>query len=89
MAAIRINTDSLLLVMKKLEYMKEELGTLLSDVDKEIELAELEGWDDKTFFKFKEDYLNTRYEISSSLKRIEEEHIIYLRKLIQLGGELS
>ena len=89
MGAIRINTDSIHMVMKKLEFMKEELGILLSDADKEIELAEIEGWDDKSFFKFKEEYLNTKHEISNSLKRIEEDHLVYLKNIIKNTEELS
>ena len=89
MGAIRINTDSIRMVMKKLEFMKEELGVLLSDADKEIELAEIEGWDDKSFFKFKEEYLNTKHEISNSLKRIEEDHLVYLKNIIKNTEELS
>lgn len=88
MSKISMNTDSIANIVRKLEFMHEEIGILVSDMEKEIEMAEMEGWDDKSFFQFKDNYADSRHELSSVMKRIEEEHLVFLRRLLHSSEDL-
>lgn len=87
MDKININFESVTAILKKCQVLQEEIMLLVSEVDKNIINAELEGWNDKRYFEFKDSFDDTKGLFNNGLKKIEEEHIPYLRKLIRISEE--
>ncbi len=87
MDRININFDSVQSILRKCQILLEEVQILVSDIDKDIVNAELEGWNDKRYFMFKDSFEDTKGLFNSGLKKIEEEHIPDLKKLIRISEE--
>jgi len=87
MSKVSINTESVSIILKKLRLLSEEVAVLLNDTERSIDSAELEGWNDKTYLVFKEQFGDTSAQIKNALRRIDEEHIGFLMKIIRTAEE--
>lgn len=88
MPRINISTDSVQNIARRMEFAQEEIREAVLNIDKEIDTAELEGWNDKTYYEFKESYIDTKVELMNALKRIEEDHMVYLKKILRNTEDL-
>ena len=89
MEKININFDSVQTILKKMRILQEEAYILMSEVDKNIINAELDGWNDKRYYEFKDSFEDTKGLLNSSIKKIDEEHIPFLRKLLRISEEYN
>jgi S-methylmethionine-dependent homocysteine/selenocysteine methylase len=80
---ITINLVAVNNILRKLKTLEEEARIILSETDKTISNAELEGWNDSKYHVFKDTFYDTKALIIGGLKRIDEEHIPYLKKIIR------
>ena len=86
---ININLDSIQIILKKLQNLQEESYFLLSEVDKNLSNAELEGWNDKRYYEFKDSFDDTKSFFNNGIKKIDEEHIPYLKKILRIAEEFN
>lgn len=77
---ITINKDSLIDIKRKLTAFKEESEEYLSNVERSVLNAELEGWNDSRYDEFRDKFMETKQIINNELKRIEEELLPFLKK---------
>lgn len=89
MDRININFDNVHSILKKIQLLQEEAIILLSDVDKNIVNSEIDGWNDKRYYEFKESFDDTKGLFNSAIKRIDEEHIPFLKKLIRISEDYN
>lgn len=87
MDQINVNSTSVSNVLKKLNLLSEELRLIISDVDKTIDNAELEGWNDAQYFAFKESFYDSKSLMINGVKRVEEDLIPTLRKILRSAEE--
>lgn len=87
MDRISVNLEHLNTIIKKLQVLQEEAYLLVNDADKNIINAELEGWNDKRFYEFKDSFDDTKGTILNAIKKIDEEHIPFLRKIHSIADE--
>ena len=80
---ISINIQSLQNILKRLKHLNEEATLLINDVNKTLQNAELEGWNDQTYHAFYDQFFDTQSLLRAGLKRVEEEHIPTITKLIR------
>ena len=86
---IHINLDSVQTILKKLQIAEEEIRTVIGQADKAISTAELEGFNDKRYYELKDSCEDTKSTMYYALKKIEEEHIPYLRRILRLGEDFN
>ena len=86
---IHINLDSVQAILKKLQIAEEEIRIVISQADKAISTAELEGFNDKRYYELKDSFEDTKSTMYYALKKIEEEHIPYLRRILRLGEDFN
>ena len=77
---ITINKDSLIDIKRKLTAFKEEAEEYLSNVERSVLNAELEGWSDSRYDEFRDKFMETKQIINNELKRIDEELLPFLKK---------
>lgn len=87
MDRISVNVDNLNIIIKKLKILQEEAYILVNDADKNILNAELDGWNDKRFYEFKESFDDVKITILNSLKRIDEDLVPSLRRIHSIVEE--
>jgi len=88
MPKIAIDTESISAIMKRLTEASEGIQEYIESVEKSVNLAELEGWNDKKYYEFKESFYDTKYSAMSVISKIEEEQIPFLSKLLSASEEL-
>lgn len=86
---ININLESIQIILKKIQNLQEESFFLLSEVDKNLSNAELEGWNDKRYYEFKDSFDDTKSFFNNGIKKIDEEHIPYLKKILRIAEEFN
>jgi len=84
---ITINTAAVANISRKLKALEEDLRALLLDSDRTIASAELEGWNDANYFIFTDAFQDTKVLLNNGLKRIEEEHLPMLKRLVRTADE--
>lgn len=84
---INVNIQAVTNVLRKCAALNEEIQILLSEADKSIANAEIEGWNDFRYHTFRDSFYDTKSYINNATKRIEEEHIPYLKKIIRSSEE--
>ena len=84
---ISVNEESLLEIMKKLNTLNEETVIHLNSVSKTIDFAEMEGWNDSNFLKFKEDFHNVDRLLKDGLRNLEDNLIPELKRILLLLEE--
>lgn len=89
MDKININFDSVQTILKKMQILQEEAYILMSEVDKNITNAELDGWNDKRYYEFKDSFEDTKGLLNNAIKKVDEEHIPFLRKLLRISEEYN
>lgn len=89
MERININIENVHAILKKIQILEEETLLFLSDVDKNIVNSEVDGWNDKRYYEFKESFDDTKNLYYSAIKRINDEHIPFLKKLIRFSEEYN
>jgi len=77
---ITINKDSLIDIKRKLTAFKEEAEEYLSNVERSVLNAELEGWNDSRYDEFRDKFMETKQIFNNELKRVEEELLPFLKK---------
>jgi hypothetical protein len=77
---ITINKDSLIDIKRKLVAFKEESEEYLSNVERSVLNAELEGWNDSRYDEFRDKFMEVKQIINNEHKRIEEELLPFLKK---------
>jgi uncharacterized GH25 family protein len=80
---ITINIIAVNNILRKLRALEEETRIVLAETDKTIANAELEGWNDSKYHMFKDSFYDTKALINGGLKRIDEEHLPFLKKIIR------
>ena len=85
---INMNISAANNILHKMKYVVEEMNTLLRDLDRHITNAEIEGWVDKNYQIFNDNYQDTKNIINTGIKRMEEEHIPFLERLIRNAESL-
>jgi len=85
---INMNLSAANNILRKMKYVTEEMVNLLRDLDKQITNAEMEGWVDKNYQIFNDSYQDTRNIINTGIRRMEEEHIPFLERLIRNAENL-
>jgi len=86
---ININLESIQIILKKIQNLQEESYFLLSEVDKNLSNAEIEGWNDKRYYEFKDSFDDTKNFFNNGIKKIDEEHIPYLKKILRIAEEFN
>lgn len=86
---ININLESIQIILKKIQNLQEESYFLLSEVDKNLSNAEIEGWSDKRYYEFKDSFDDTKSFFNNGIKKIDEEHIPYLKKILRIAEEFN
>jgi len=86
---ITINLVAVQNILRKLRTLSEEAHILVSETDKTIQNAELEGWNDSKYHAFRDQFLDTKTLFSGAIKRIEEEHIPSLKKIIRAAEDFN
>ena len=89
MAQISINSEVIEILLKRLEQASELIREGVDTVEKSVDMAELEGWNDKKYFEFKESFSDTKNSIAGVLNRFEDEHRPFLEKLLAIAEELE
>ncbi len=84
---ISLNVASVSNILRKMQNLQEEMRLLMSDTEKSILNAELEGWNDKNYHYFVDSFLDTKGLFSAAEKKIDEEHIPFLKKMIRSAEE--
>jgi len=79
---LTINLVAVQNILRKLKSLEEESRISLAEVDKTIQNAELEGWSDSKYHSFRDQFFDTKGLFNNAIKRIEEEHIPSLKKII-------
>lgn len=77
---ITINKDSLIDIKRKLMAFKEESSEHLSNVERSVLNAELEGWNDSRYDEFRDKFMESKQIFNNELKIIEEELLPFLKK---------
>jgi hypothetical protein len=86
---ISLNPESLVTILKKIQILEEEVFMYVSEVDKAIDNAELEGWNDKKYYEFRDSFQDTRGYFINGAKKIEDEHIPYIKRLLRVAEEYN
>lgn len=86
---ININLESIQIILKKIQNLQEESYFLLSEVDKNLSNAEIEGWNDQRYYEFKDSFDDTKSFFNNGIKKIDEEHIPYLKKILRIAEEFN
>jgi hypothetical protein len=86
---ISINVTSVVNILNKMQVLQEEMKLLFLDSEKAILNAELEGWNDKNYHQFADTFLDTKTLFLSLEKKIDEEHIPFLKKMIRTSAEFE
>ena len=86
---ITINVVAVQNILRKLKALEEEARMSLAETDKTIQNAELEGWNDAKYHAFRDQFFDTKGLFNSAIKRIEEEHIPALKKIIRSAEDFQ
>ena len=86
---VTVNLVAVQNILRKLKSLEEEARLSLSEADKTIQNAELEGWNDTKYHQFIDSFLDTKSLFNNAVKRIEEEHIPFLKKVMRAAEEFN
>ncbi len=86
---IIVNLMAVQNILRKLKALEEEARLSLSETDKTVQNAELEGWNDSKYYQFIDSFMDTKGLFNNAIKRIEEEHIPFLKKVIRATEEFN
>lgn len=78
---ISINEESVFEVEKSLVALVEEFYLMLNNVNKTLDTAETEGWNDIKFLKIKDDFSLAERLIKEGLSVIEDNILVEIRKI--------
>ena len=81
---ISVTEESLNDILKTLVYMIEESYHNMNSVTKAIDAAEMDGWTDNKFLKFKDEFLVAERNIKYGLKQFEDNLIPTIKKIQNL-----
>jgi len=79
---ISISSEAVTDILLRLNILSEELGILSSSVNKSVTNAELQGWNDNSYYRFKEEYDSTERQVKDILSQYEEVLIPNLKKIL-------
>jgi len=86
---INMNVSAAINILRKMKYTIEEMNTLMRDLDRQITNAEMEGWTDKNYQIFIDAFQDTKGIINTGIRRMEEEHVPFLDRLIRSAENLQ
>ena len=72
MADIHISQESVQNILKRLRIFVEDSNSLLAAVKKAVIEAEINGWKDESYFRFKDDFENMSRRYADSIKEAED-----------------
>ena len=72
MADIHISQESVQNILKRLRIFVEDSNSLLASVKKAVIEAEINGWKDESYFRFKDDFENMSRRYVDSIKEAED-----------------
>ena len=84
---ITMNINSVNVILRKMKFVSDEVNVLMRDLDKQIINAEMDGWSDKNYQVLIDNFNDTKQIINNGLRRIEEEHIPFLERIIRTASE--
>jgi len=85
---INMNTNSVNLILRKMKFVSEEINILVRDLDRQIITAEMDGWSDKNYQLLIDSFNDTKQILNTGIRRIEEENIPFLERIIRTASEL-
>lgn len=86
---IAVSLTALTEILKKSELFLEDTAMALGNVNKSVYNAEILGWNDNSYSKFKDDFDNLQKNIRDSLRDFEEVLIPSLKKKIEYLKDFS
>lgn len=86
---ISININSVSNILRRMQNLQEEMRLLVLDTEKSILNAELEGWNDKNYHYFVDSFIDTKSMFTIAEKKIDEEHIPFLKKMIRASEDFD
>jgi hypothetical protein len=89
MEQISINKEVLGTLLRKMASSYEEIQLLIEGLDRSISNAELEGWNDQRYHSFKDTFLDTKAMFQNGLRKLEEENIQYIKRLLKSIEDLN
>lgn len=72
MADIHVSQESVQNILKKMRVFVEDSNSLLSSVKRAVMEAELNGWKDESYFKFKDEFENMTRKYTDAIKETED-----------------
>lgn len=86
---IAISLTALTEILKKSELFLEDTSIALGNVNRAVYNAEVLGWNDSSYSKFKDDFDNLQKNIKDSLRDFEETLIPGIKKKIEYLKDFS
>jgi len=86
---ITMNITAATNILRKMKYVVEEMNSLMRDLDRQIANAEIDGWTDKNYQLFSDAFQDTKTIINSGIRRMEEEHMPFLNRLVRNASDLQ
>jgi len=80
--SILVNEETVNEILKRLNILAEETNIVLSQANRAVENAELQGWNDLNYVTFKDNFENAERKIKEGVKEIEEVLTPELKKIL-------
>jgi len=80
---INVNTESITNILSKLTDFREEIEARIMELQRIVDIAEDEGWNDSSYHEFKDFFQDIRSAILDPVRVIEEEMIPSLKKIMR------
>jgi len=87
MPRVQINTESLEKIHRQLNQASYEIQAMTNKISMDVQMAEVEGWSDKTYVEFRDAIQDTLLTLQSSARKIEDEHIPYIKNLVRMTSD--
>ena len=72
MADIHVSQESIQNMLRKLKIFAEDSASLLMTSKRALAEAEISGWKDESFFRFKDEFENMSRKYADAIKEVEE-----------------
>lgn len=72
MADIHVSQESVQNILKKMRVFAEDSNNLLSSLKRAVMEAEINGWKDESYYRFKDEFENMSRRYSDALKEAED-----------------
>jgi hypothetical protein len=86
---ISVSQEAVNEILKRSNILLEETSILLNGASKSVMNAEIQGWSDMNYIKFKDDFDNAERTIKDGLKQFEDILIPELKKILHSIEDFS